>query len=90
MINKVNDLTSRIVESGFMDFLSSFGQFLANVRGMDAMNNGTDYSNCVSMKQFYFPLMIYLISMMISIIVLILEIIYYNFQKNRQLFPYVE
>lgn len=86
MTQKINKLTSRIVENGMLTFFQTFGRFFAKVHGIDTVNNDTDYRR-VSMKQFFFPLVIYFISMMVSILVFGLEIIYFNFQKKRQISP---
>lgn len=75
------------MENGMLKFFQTFGRFFAKVHGIDTVNNNeTDYRS-VSMKQFYFPLVIYFISMMISILVFGLEIIYFNFQKKRRIYP---
>lgn len=87
--NKIDELTSRIVEGGICDFFESTSRFLAKIRNIDPINDGTDFRR-VTMKQFYFPFIIYLIAMMISILIFILEIIYFNFQNSRRVFPYVE
>lgn len=89
MTQQINKLTSQLVESGMLKFFQIFGRFFARVHGIDAVNNnGTDYSR-VSMKQFNFPLVIYFISMMVSILVFGLEIIYFNFQRKRRITPII-
>lgn len=84
IVRRLNQLTSTLMESGLNKFYWSFARYMGKIRGACATTINTD-NNQVSMKQFQFPLFIYFISMMTSILVFAAEIIYFKRQKRQRI-----
>lgn len=75
------------MESGLNKFYWSFARYMGKIRGACATTINTD-NNQVSMKQFQFPLFIYFISMMTSILVFAAEIIYFKRQQRQRILKF--
>lgn len=92
IVQRLDQLTIKFMESGLNEFYWSFARHRGNIRSAinaaNATNINTD-NNQVSMKQFQFPLFIYFISMMASILVFGAEIIYFNWQNRQTITEYI-
>lgn len=81
LIRRINQLSSRIVESGLYKFYCSFAEHVARKDGNDDLNSSADTLR-ISIKQFEFPTIIYFILMFCSVVVFGIEIVYHK-RRNR-------
>lgn len=88
--NVPNRLTKKIlttgqsmVESGLNEFYFSYAKFLGIIRNKDGQWFETNHFEPLKLSQFYFPLIIYGLSMMIAVIVFIIELIVYRVEKQQ-------
>lgn len=88
IILRIDQLTSIIMESGLNKFYRTFARYLGKIRGKNYDRSNNAFHQ-VSMKTFYFPMAMYAILVMSSMLLFGCEIIYHNYKHRKYLQGYV-
>lgn len=82
IIDGVNRLTQRMIESGLQKFYKNYAKFLFTIKTMK--QNSADAFRAIDMEQIQFCFIIYLSMISISIAVFILEIVHFKYRNANK------